>query len=384
MIEQCHDLPPTAPGSQAHWLSLHFGAPAPTAASQPLAASQPKAVIQCALHADEIPGLLVGVHLRRELTRLEQEGRVQGEIVLVPAANVLGGAQALLGSQIGRFDLGTGINFNRAYRHLTPDLLKALPGRLGPDARRNTQIVRQACREALEALSPISVAETLKHSLQMLAVDADTVLDLHCDSQALMHLYAPTPWAETGVALGRCLDARVVLLAMESGDDPFDESVSRHWWELREALGAEHPIELGCFSTTVELRGEADVSHEWAARDAWGLLAFLEQRGHLAPGSVEALPAAGPCDALPLEGVDPLTAPCGGVVVFACALGQTVQAGQIVAEIIDPLTSGSTPVHARVDGVFFAHSKTRWALRGERIGKVAGAKAFRTGKLLSL
>jgi predicted deacylase len=160
--------------------------------------------------------------------------------------------------------------------------------------------------------------------------------------------------------------------------------VSRHWWELQDAFGAQHPIHLGCFSTTVELRGEADVAHEWASRDAWGLLAFLEQRGHLVPGSVHEVPAAGPCDALPLEGVDPLTAPSGGLVVFACALGQAVHAGQVVAEIIDPLTAQSTPVCARVDGVFFAHSKTRWALRGDRIGKVAGAKAFRTGKLLSL
>lgn len=375
MIEQRHDLPSAAPGHQAHWLSLHYGAPV---------AAQPKAVIQCALHADEIPGLLVGVHLRAHLSRLEAEGRIKGEIVLVPAANVLGGAQALLGSQIGRFDLGTGTNFNRAYRHLTPGLLKALSGRLVHDAAQNTAVIRQACCELLDAWTPATPADALKRALQRLAVDAETVLDLHCDSQALMHLYAPTPWTDAGVQLGRCLDARVVLLATESGDDPFDESVSRHWWELREALGTEHPIELACFSTTVELRGEADVSHELAERDALGLLAFLQARGHLAPGSVDAVPPTVACDALPLEGVDPLTAPCGGVVVFECALGQSVQAGQRVAEIIDPLTGVSTPVNTRVDGVFFAHSKTRWALRGERIGKVAGAKAFRTGKLLSL
>ena len=374
MNEQRHELPSAAPGSQSHWLSLHHGT----------ACAGRKAVIQCALHADEIPGLLVGVHLRRELQRLELEGRIQGEIVLVPVANVLGSAQALLGAQIGRFDLGTGINYNRGYRHLTPDLLDALPGRLGDDSAQNTAVIRHACRDILEAWVPASAPEALKRSLQLLAVDADTVLDLHCDSQALMHLYAPTPWAETGVALGRCLDARVVLLAKESGDEPFDESVSRHWWELQEAFGARHPIDLGCFSTAVELRGEADVSHELAARDAHGLLRFLEQRGHLLPGSIAPADSAGPCDALPLEGVDPLTAPCGGVVVFACRLGDEVQAGQTVAEVIDPLSAQSTPVKARVGGVFFAHSKTRWALRGERIGKVAGAKAFRTGKLLSL
>jgi len=72
------------------------------------------------------------------------------------------------------------------------------------------------------------------------------------------------------------------------------------------------------------------------------------------------------------------------VLVFGCELGQSVRAGQAVAEIIDPLTGDSTPVCSRVEGLFFAHSKTRWALRGQRIGKVAGAHAFRSGKLLSL
>ncbi|MFM8737859.1 MAG: succinylglutamate desuccinylase/aspartoacylase family protein, partial [Betaproteobacteria bacterium] len=144
-----HDLPPAAPGTESHVLSLHFGT----------AAGGRKAYIQCALHADEIPGLLVGFHLRRELDRLEQQGRIIGEIVLVPAANPLGGAQALLGAQIGRFDLGTGINYNRGYRDLTPGLAPRLAGRLGPNAAANTRLIRQACLEALEAWSPATAAE---------------------------------------------------------------------------------------------------------------------------------------------------------------------------------------------------------------------------------
>jgi predicted deacylase len=70
--------------------------------------------------------------------------------------------------------------------------------------------------------------------------------------------------------------------------------------------------------------------------------------------------------------------------VFQSTLGESVKAGQTVAELIDPWTGTSTPVNSQVDGLFFAHSKTRWAMRGERIGKVAGEKAFRSGKLLSL
>ena len=37
--------------------------------------------------------------------------------------------------------------------------------------------------------------EALKRLLQSLALDADVVLDLHCDNQAVLHVYTGTPLA---------------------------------------------------------------------------------------------------------------------------------------------------------------------------------------------
>ena len=62
--------------------------------------------------------MLVSQFLRTELTALEAQGKVLGEIILVPAANPLGLAQAIHGAPFGRFDLSTGTNFNRAYKHV--------------------------------------------------------------------------------------------------------------------------------------------------------------------------------------------------------------------------------------------------------------------------
>ncbi len=43
-----------------------------------------KAYVQAAAHADEIPAALCAQHLRALLEEAEEQGRVRGEIVLVP------------------------------------------------------------------------------------------------------------------------------------------------------------------------------------------------------------------------------------------------------------------------------------------------------------
>ena len=383
MQERLHTWPAASPGTRRELLSLHYGAASKPEHGAPRA---PKAYIQCALHADEIPAMLVGAHLRSHLSRLEEQGAIEGEIVLVPMANPIGLSQEALGHHIGRFHLGSGVNFNRGYRHLTADLQTALSGQWSSsDAAHNTQLIRSQCRAILQQWTPSDEAQALKKVLQLLAIDADVVLDLHCDGQALMHLYAGTPLLTQAQGLARELQAQAVLLARESGDDPFDESVSRHWWELQEQLAPQAPIDLACFSATVELRGQSDVTHEWAEHDAQGILRFLQQAGHLNARAQLSNPGSGAQtpEATPLEGVDPITAPMAGVVLFGAQLGQRIEAGQTIGEVLDPLSGHTEPLISRVSGILFARSATRYAFRGERVAKIAGAKPFRTGKLLS-
>ena len=68
--------------------------------------------------------------------------------------------------------------------------------------------------------------------------------------------------------------------------------------------------------------------------------------------------------------------------VFAAQVGQTLQAGELVAEVIDPITNQVHRVVAGVTGVFYARIRERYALAGAELGKIAGATAFRTGELL--
>ncbi len=302
-------------------------------------------------------------------------------MVLVPAANPLGLAQSIQGTPLGRFDLGSGINFNRGYLHVAEQVKQSVTGKLGLDADANVALVRAAAVAAVANWQPASDAESLKKTLLGLAIDADIVLDLHCDNEAVLHVYTGTPLAPACMPLAALLGAHAVLLAREAGDHPFDEACSRLWWELAEHAPAACPIPLACLAATVELRGEMDVSTAYAEQDARALLHFLALRGVL-----EQTPAPLPaplCQASPLEGVEPLVAPHAGIVVFLKNLGEQVQAGEPVATLITPASGDSTTLKATVSGVFFARTAHRHLLRGMQVGKIAGATPFRAGKLLS-
>ncbi len=378
MQTQTVSLLPSAPGQQQHLQVLRFGAPG----------RGPKAYVQAALHADEVPALLVAQQLRQQLLVLEAAGLVAGEVVLVPFANPLGLGQQLLGQHHGRFDLRDGTNFNRGFAELADAAASLVQNTLGTDPSTNTHTVRQALLQALrmqiEQTAHPSPAQHLKHQLLQLAVDADVVLDLHCDHEACPHLYAATAQAAQGALLGTLLGARAVLLADESGDTPFDEACTRPW-QLLQARFKDHPVPLACFAATLELRGEADTHHATAAQDASACLEFLRQAGVLAgpPLAGFATAPAPLCQPTLLAASEPITAPRTGVVVFHVQPGDWVAAGAVVADIVCVETGDLTAVCSQSAGVLYARVHTRWATAGLRLAKVAGSSLQRTGKLLS-
>ena len=333
--------------------------------------ARPQAYIQAGLHADEVPGMLTAAHLCDRLAAVDPAEFV-GEVIIVPVANPIGLSQRVLGTSVGRFDLGDGLNFNRGYPVLRPVITP------GTDAAANVALIRAALAHAHDALPRLTPAEHLKHALLSWALQADIVLDLHCDGEATMHLYALSPSAATAAALAGFLGADPVLLAEESGDNPFDEAASRPWLDLAREY-PDAPIPQACFACTVELRGGTDVSDVLAAEDSSALLAFLRHQGVLT-GATAA--PSGP-DPTPLAGVEPVVAPEAGIVAYRVAIGTHVTAGTVLLEIVDPTTGVRAPVMAQRDGLFFARAGARFAPAGRRIGKIATAVAFRTGKLLT-
>jgi len=376
-----HPLISQAIGTQRSLTSLHFGT----------AGAGTKVVIQASLHADELPGMLVAHHLRTLLQAAEDRGELHGEVVLLPIANPIGLDQTVLHSQLGRFELASGENFNRLYPPLAEWLLEDghdIAPLLGADEATNTTTIRQAMLAALDRHPPTTELDSLRHTLMRLACDADVALDLHCDFEAAVHLYTEPPCADKLMPLAALLGARAVLLANGSGSRCYDEALSGPWWQLPALLaqrhgadfGQNHPIAQGCASTTVELRGQTDVTHAHAQADAQAIATYLVHLGVLA-GPPPALPAMA-CEPTPLAGTEVLKAPCSGVLAYLRQPGDTIAAGDVVAEVIDPLTGHVTPVVACVNGVLYARHIVRWATTGLDLGKVSGPTPFRSGALL--
>lgn len=363
--ERFLEMPTTSPGTLRLLKVLSWGAPD----------ARPKAYLQAALHADELPGMLVAHRLAALLDEADAAGEVVGQVVLVPVANPVGLAQRMQGNILGRLAFDSGQNFNRGHGDLAGAAAALLDGRLGDDAAANGVLLREALRRAAAAMPGDDEGAWLRRTLLEMAVDADVCLDLHCDNEAVLHLYTHTAGWPRAAGLAARLDARGVFLADISGGHPFDEAVSRPHAELAERFPG-HPLPAPPLSATVELRGLADVNEALADADARGLLAFLRDEGIVA-GDAGPLPE--PCQATPLAGVEHLRSPVAGLVAHRVAVGERVTRGQCVARIIDPMASfgdGVTELTAGTDGLVYARTHHRMAAPGTVIAGIAGSDAL--------
>ncbi|CQJ52398.1 succinylglutamate desuccinylase/aspartoacylase family protein [Yersinia intermedia] len=366
-----HKLPEHALGGQRQLTSFHFGQQG----------SGEKIYLQAGLHADELPGMLVLHYLKRLLSQAERRGEIQSEIIIVPLANPVGIAQVLLNSGIGRFDLGSGRNFNRDF----PDLAQGVQTRLASwsltDSVGMRQHVRVAMVEALQDLPANSEVAALRQHLLRLACDADLVLDLHCDDHAILHMYADPAWREPAETLARFLDIGTVLLSQDSGGGSFDEACGLPWHRL----AAHYPalkLEPGCMAVTLELRGQQDVSHALASADAERLYHYLQYRG-----AVKGQPLVIPqreVTLLPFTAGEIVTAPASGILLLLRQPGEWVGKDEVVAEIIDPLTDTVKAVRAQAGGIIYASRRAPFVTLGAEVMKIAGKTPYTGGGGLAL
>jgi predicted deacylase len=353
-----------------------------------------KVYIQASLHADELPGLLVAHHLLRLLEAADSNGQILQEIIIVPYANPIGLSQQLLGSHIGRFSLETGINFNREYIDYEAAVAKVIEGKLSNDPVENVRIIREAILaevgKGFLGAKGVSNEETMmKKILFKLACPCDIVLDLHCDSDAVLHLYTNDRlWPDLS-DLAQELHSQCNLLAPATGFDSFDEACSCPWAGLADRFPS-FPIPMACESATVELRGESDVYDELALPDAQAIFRFLQRRcyikGDERTASRDSLPPL-LREASPLSGVDMIEATKVGVMAWKVRAGDVVQKNQILGEIVDieDAFAPRTEVISKTSGIIFSMSRHKLVRPGEVIIKVAGVEPleWRVGNLLT-
>lgn len=355
-------LPPTAPGNQREIILHRFGRKG----------SGQKAYIQASLHADETPAMMAAHHLLQLLERADQEGRIKGEIVLVPYANPIGTAQWVNGYQLGRYELSGGGNFNRNWPKLFAQAGDLVEGKLGADAKANVALIRAALREILAQSSARKEMDNLRLILLRESIDSDLCLDIHCDDDSLLHLFLiPQHWPEASDIAAE-LGVRAVMLAEDSGGNSFDEVNSNGWVELQKRF-KNHPIPAACVAATVELRGQPDVSDELGAKDAAALYRVLVRRGYIA-GDVPPLPPL-LCEATDLSATDTIKSPAQGIMAYKVELGQQVTKGTVIAELIDPAAPPGAPrikIVTETDGLVLSKRQHKYIGPGHSVAKVIG------------
>jgi hypothetical protein len=370
MQVEAYPLSGDSPGSDRRLVAYRYGQ----------AGQGKKVYLQAGLHADEMPGVLVLQHLMGLLDRAEAQGFIAGEVLVVPAANPIGLGQWVFQRPLGRFDADTTHNFNRGYPELAQLSGDLLEGRLTMSEAENIRIVRQAFAEALAKLETRTDMQEMRNALLGWSHDADYVLDLHCDHHSVMHLYAsPTRPADTSL-LCRCVGAVLALVQEVSGGNAFDEAHSAPWAALQRRFAGRFPIPPGCFSTTLEYRGQFDVDDATAASDARGLMTFLAAIGVIS--NWDTLPAFEDAAHYPLGGAIEVFAPQGGVVTWDVQPGDTVKTRDILGHVTDPVTRDRAAFRAGTDGMMFRQELWPSCLRGQGLGHVAGPKALGEGKIL--
>lgn len=377
MVREEIALPSPTPGTSRHLVVHRFGPPN----------RGKKVYLQAGLHADEWPGMLVLQHLMMLLEQAEHHQRLRGEVVCIPFANPIGLSQHVAGYLAGRFDLaGTG-NFNRNFGDLVTPVSQLVAGKLGPDSAQNTAIIRAALQEAVAGLPAHTEAEQLKRTLLSLSIDADLVLDLHCDDDALAHLYATKVQQDWSRELAQTLGIEYVMVEDLEGVIAFDGSHLQVWHELARRY-PELPIPMACHAATVEYRGQYDVRDDWATEDARRLYNYLIRFGVI-EDSIPELPQS-EVKLSPLEAIDLIKAPYAGLVTYRVPLGTHLQRGQPFGDLVllnQPHPNQRLALVSQTDGYLFTRTHRRLVRPGDLIAKLFGDRPLpdrQIGNLLQL
>jgi hypothetical protein len=366
-------LPGAMPGTARQLRVFSFGDPG----------ARPKAYLQAGLHADEPTGMMILRELAKLLAAAQEAGGIKGEIVVVPMANPLGADQTLNSAIMGRFELRTGANFNRAWPDLASGLADSVRRRLGKEPHENAELVRRELRRRIAGLRAESPIMAQRIALARRAYDADLVVDLHCDDEALSYMMAPDElWDDA-----KRFAADVGVHSLQPCGEPssarcFDECFLEPWQALRREFGERVP--LACRAFTFEMGGVLDVDPKQAARYAQGFFRYLRRIGCI-DGSA---PKYRPNGLNEFRECDMLDSPAGGLLLYRQELGDWVSPGDVLAEIVDPtapdLDSEPAVIKASMKGCVVSRRLSRQVAFGDFVVMLAGHERPASGRSKAL
>ncbi len=345
-----------------------------------------KVYLQAALHADEQPGILVLHHLLQLLRDADTAGELNARFVVFPMVNPLGMGDIEFGQHQGRYNRSTGVNHNRDWPVLYDAVGEELLTKLGVDADENLRQIRAALRNWVETLPQVTALDRWRQCLIGEACDADYVFDVHCDDDSLIHIFTLPQLAENMQQLANWTGAAATLLAEDSGGGSFDEVWPAIWLRLASEC-PDKPVPLPVVSCTLEYRGRFDTFDELNRRDAENLYGYFQEQGLIGGKPVgQKQEAPAPTD---LRATEYLRAPQAGLLAYNVELGDRVEKGDRIADLIRLDGEGAfverIPLLAGTSGLVISRKITKYVWANANVCKIVGSEILesRSGNLLS-
>lgn len=331
----------------------------------------PNVYIQSSIHGAEVQGNAVLLHILQAL----QNANLKGQITLVPNCNPVGSNLKSGEYTLGRYDPVNGQNWNRAYHYD-----QALIDEFANSINKGTSIaaIKKEYRQKLTAsierrLSNewgIGLAECLNLKLQLMALQADIVLDLHNGPVSTRHIYVP----EYAKDSARYFNIPHVILIPNKFSGALDEATFCPWWSLSDELKQKYPDEQWDFDIeafTVEMGSQEVIDIEAGKIDSEGILSYLSFKGCF-EAPIEK-PQNMPRKAVYLRDYKIMYSQVGGMVEYLAKPGQYVRDGEVMARVlnIDELESKKaiSDIKAPCDLIPILHFPSASVLGGTQIYK---------------
>jgi predicted deacylase len=331
----------------------------------------PKVYIQSSIHGAEVQGNAVLLHILKAL----QSANLKGEVTLVPNCNPVGSNLKSGEYTLGRFDPVNGQNWNRAY-HYNESLITEFASKINPN--NSVDEIKREYREKLSASIEkrlenewgLGLAECLNLKLQLMALQADIVLDLHNGPVSTRHIYVP----EYAKDSAKYFNIPHVILIPNTFSGALDEATFCPWWSLSDTLKGKFPDNewhFGIEAFTVEMGSQEVIDIDAGKIDAEGILSYLSYK-ECFETPIER-PKNMARQAVYLSDYKVMYSRFGGMVEYVAKPGQVIKKGDVMARVlnIDELDGEGavSNVNAPCDLIPILHFPSASVLGGTQIYK---------------
>lgn len=325
--------------------------------------------IQANIHGPEIAGIGAAHDLIRIL---RQQKTIHGSITVIPSVNPVGLDTKFGTYQVGYADPNETVvgNFNRIYQLLVSDkaagekvgLEDFVASHLDSDLETITRDFKAALRQAVIAFQQSREKYGLRHgvklacTIQEMAIEADCLIDLHTASVAQYHHFT----FKECLAAARYFGIRHIVQLDETFSGVLDEAFLQPWLRLQQAYAkAGREIDFTDFDKeafTLEF-GDADsINRSDMQTDAERIVNYLRAKGVL---EGEAIDPEGAFYICHTDDYKRYYAPTGGLILWNKQVGEEVQAGEVIAAILQAYQETEVPVVAVESGVMNNISKSQ-------------------------